>query len=189
MEMLKQRIREEGQVLPGDIIKVDGFLNHQIDVELMDAIGGEFARLFGDSGATRVLTVEASGIAIGLATARALGLPLLFAKKGMAKNIGQNIYSADVYSYTRGATYGVYVSQKYLHAEDRVLIVDDFLANGQACMGLVQLCRNAGAEVAGIGIAIEKKWQRGSELLRREGLPVHSLAVIERFENGEAIFA
>ena len=189
MEMLKQRIREEGMVLPGDIIKVDGFLNHQIDVGLLDAIGEQFAEIFADSGATRVLTVEASGIAIGYAVAHAMQLPLLFAKKGMAKNIGANFYSADVYSYTRGSTYGIYVSQKYLHEEDRVLIVDDFLANGQACLGLVQLCRKAGADVAGIGIAIEKQWQRGSELLRNEGLPLHSLAVIKRIENGQVIFA
>ncbi len=189
MELLKERIRQQGQVLPGDIIKVDGFLNHRIDISLIDALAEEFARVYADSGANIVMTVEASGIAIAYALAKRMNLSMVFAKKGRAKNIGTNIYAADVHSYTRGTTYGIYVSKKYLHEGDNVLLVDDFLANGQAALGLVSICEQAKANVVGIGIAIEKQWQRGSELLRQRNLPLYSAAVIAGVENDQVIFA
>lgn len=189
MECLKQRIREQGQVLSGDIVKVDGFLNHRLDVPLIEAIAEDFAAQYQKSGATIVMTIEAGGIAVAFALAQRLGLPMLFAKKGQAKNIGSNVYSADVYSYTRGSTYGVYVSKRYLQAEDKVLIVDDFLANGQAALGLVSICEQAGAEVVGIAIVIEKQWQRGSELLRQRQLPLYSAAIIQSIQKGQVVFA
>lgn len=188
MELLKEYILQKGRVLPGEIIQVDGFLNHCIDTKLVDAIGTEFFQEYREAKPTIILTIEASGIAVAYATAQQLEIPVLFAKKGEAKNIGANVYAADVYSYTRDKTYGVYVSKKFLSLNDRVLIVDDILANAQAAMGLLSICEQAGAEVVGIGIVIEKKWQRGSELLRKRGLPLKSLAVVEAIEDGEIRF-
>lgn len=189
MDELKRRIQEQGQVLPGDIVKVDSFLNHRIDVPLIQHVAEDFAEKFEGCGATVILTVEASGIAIAFALAQRLGVSMVFAKKGQAKNIGSNVYAADVHSYTRGNTYGVYVSKKYISPEDRVLIVDDFLANGQAALGLLSICEQAGAEVVGVGIVIEKQWQRGSELIRKLNLPLYSAAVIAAVEDGEIRFA
>ena len=189
MDLLKQRIREQGQVLPGDIVKVDNFLNHRIDIPLLEAIADEFIDLFQSSKPNLILTVEASGIAVAYPVAKKLGVPLLFAKKGQAKNIGQDVFSADVHSYTRGNTYGVYVSRKYLNEDSRVLIIDDFLANGQVCLGLLSVCSQAKAQVSGIGIVIEKKWQRGSELVRNEGVRLESLAIIEKIVDGQVQFA
>lgn len=188
MQILQERIRKDGQVLPGEIVKVDGFLNHRMDVGLIDMIGEEFHRVFADVKPTVIVTIEASGIAMAYATAQKFGIPVIFAKKGKAKNIGNDIFSADVFSYTRGTTYGVHISKKFLSSEDRVLIIDDILANAQAALGLISICHQAQAKVVGIGIVIEKKWQRGSELLRSKGLPLHSLAVITRLENGKIFF-
>lgn len=188
MELLKQRIIEQGQVLPGDIVKVDNFLNHKVDIPLLDAVANEFISRFGKDKPNLILTVEASGIAVAYPVAEKMGLPMLFAKKGQAKNIGQDVFSADVHSYTRGTTYGVYVSKKYLNADSRVLIIDDFLANGQVSLGLLSICAQAQAEVIGIGIVIEKKWQRGSELLRQKGVRLESLAVIEKIVDGQVQF-
>lgn len=188
MEILKQRIRKDGKVLPGEIVKVDGFLNHRMDVGLIDQIGEEFYRIFSDTKPTVILTIEASGIAMAYATAQKFGVPVIFAKKGKAKNIGNDIFSADVFSYTRGTTYGVHVSKNFLSENDRVLIIDDILANAQAALGLISICNQARAEVVGVGIVIEKKWQRGSELLRSKGLPLHSLAIISRLEDGQIFF-
>ena len=189
MELLKQVILEKGDTLGTEIVKVDNFLNHQIDVELIEKMGEEFYKLFSSERVTKVLTVEASGIAIAYPVAKLFKVPLLFAKKGKPKNIGNDVYSADVYSFTKDTTYGVFVSKKYLGPEDSILIIDDFLANGQASIGLINICEQAGAKIAGIGIAIEKQWQRGSDILRKQNHRVESLAIIEKIENDRPIFA
>lgn len=189
MQALKEAILQRGKVLPGDIVKVDGFLNHRVDVELIEAIADEFAARFAAAQPDLVLTIEASGIAIAYAVAKRMKLPMVFAKKGEARNIGKDVYAADITSYTRGLTYGAFVSKAHLHAGDRVLIVDDFLANGQAALGLAAICEQAGAPVVGVGIAIEKSWQRGGELLRGKGLDVHSAAIIASLEDGNIRFA
>lgn len=179
MQELKEAIRQRGRVLPGGIVQVDSFLNHCIDVPLIESLAEYFATHFADVAPDVILTIEASGIAIAYALARRMRIPMVFAKKGQARNIGRENFAADIVSYTRGVTYGAFVSKKHLHRGNRVLIVDDFLANGQAAMGLVAICEQAGASVAGIAIAIEKRWQRGGERLRAKGLNVCSAAVID----------
>ena len=182
MKKLEEKIRECGGVRPGNILKVDMFLNHQIDPELMEAIGQEFYRLFKDEDVTKVLTVEASGIAMAVETARIFGVPMVFAKKSQSKNIDPDVYSADVFSYTHGNTNNIRVSKKYISPEDRVLIIDDFLANGQAMKGMVEICRQAGAKVAGCGAAIEKGFQPGGKDLRDQGYHVESLAIVDEMD-------
>lgn len=182
MKKLEEKIRECGGVRPGNILKVDMFLNHQIDPEMMEAIGQEFYRLFKDEKVTKILTVEASGIAMAIETARAFGVPMIFAKKSQSKNIDPDVYATDVYSYTHGNTNNVRVSKKYLNSDDCVLIVDDFLANGEAMNGLVRLCEQAGAKVAGCGAAIEKGFQPGGKGLRERGFHVESLAIVDEMD-------
>ena len=178
MLLMEEKILTEGQVLPGGILKVGSFLNQQIDTAFLRAIGQEIARLYGESGVTKVLTIEASGIAIAAAAAMELGVPMLFAKKHKTSNVDGTVYSTIVHSFTHGTDYTVVVSRDYLRADDTVLLVDDFLANGAALRGLVELCRQAGAAVAGAAIAIEKAFQGGGDLLRGQGLRVESLARI-----------
>ena len=189
MELLKDKILTEGRVFPGQILKVDGFLNHQIDVTLMDRIGEEFYAAYRDRGITRILTIESSGIAIACSVARSFGVPMLFAKKSRSLNLGNDLYTATVTSYTYKKDYQVTISRKYLSAEDHVLIVDDFLATGNAMLGLIQLCRDAGATVEGVGICIEKGFQDGGKILRDQGISVTSLAIIDEMtDDGKIIF-
>lgn len=182
MELLKERIRKDGQVRAGNILKVDCFLNHQVDVSLLDEIGAEFRRLFADEEVTKILTIEASGIAVACMTAMHFRVPVVFAKKAKSKNLDGDVYTAKVHSFTYGKDYDITVAKKFLSPEDNVLIVDDFLANGKAMQGLLDVCRQAGCTVAGIGICIEKAFQEGGELLRKEGYHVESLAMIDHMD-------
>lgn len=180
MELLKQRIREEGRVLPGNIIKIDGFLNHRVDTKLMRAIAKEFAQLFDTNGITAVLTVEASGIALGTICAEELGVPMVFAKKAKSDNIEGGLYQSDIYSYTYKKKVTLLVSSQWLGPQDKVLIVDDFLANGEALRGLVEIVQQSGAQLIGLGVAVEKGFQGGGKKLRDTGVDLKSLAVIQR---------
>ena len=188
MELLEARIRKDGKLFPGNILKVDSFLNHQMDIDLLNEIGKEFYRLFQDCGVNKILTIEASGIGIACITAQYFHCPVLFAKKTKTKNIAAAVYKTEVKSYTHGTTYDVIVSKEFLRKGDRVLIIDDFLAEGNALAGLVDLCRQAGAEVAGCGIAIEKAFQPGGARLRDAGVRVESLAMIDSMDGGEIKF-
>lgn len=189
MKLLEERIRKDGRIYPGNILKVDGFLNHQIDVTLMDKIGEAFYEKYKDCGITKILTIEASGIAIAYAAARCFGVPLLFAKKSQSLNLGSDLYIAKVHSFTYKKDYQVILSKRYLTPDDRVLIVDDFLATGNAMLGLTDLCKMAGASVEGIGICIEKAFQSGGRELREMGFSVTSLAIIDHMtDDGEIVF-
>lgn len=188
MELLKEKIVNEGRVEGKDILKVDSFLNHQIDINFMNEIGKEFKRLFNDEKITKILTIEASGIAIASITAQYFNVPVLFAKKTDSRNLDSETYQSDVYSFTKCKTYKVRVSKRYLNKDDRVLILDDFLANGKAILGLMDIVNQAGASTAGVGIVIEKGFQEGGKLLKDKGVNLHSLAVIESMENGKIVF-
>ena len=188
MKLLENKISNEGIVIGSDILKVDMFLNHQMDVELLDEMGKEFKRLFESCGATKVVTIESSGIAIAVFVAKHLGLPALFAKKSKHKNVGDDVYSANSYSYTHGKEYTMVVSKKYLNKGDKVLIIDDFLAGGNACNALIDIINEAGAEIVGIGIAIEKGFQPGGKALREKGYNVRSLAIIDEMNEGKISF-
>ena len=179
MKLLEERIRRDGKVRGTDVLKVDAFLNHQIDVELLEELGKEFFRLFGDCGVTKILTIEASGIAIACLAARQFRVPVLFAKKNQTKNIAGDVYTAQVESFTHGRTYDIIVSRDVLLPGDRVLIIDDFLANGAALLGLKSLVEQAGATLVGAGIAVEKAFQPGGALLRSQGVRVESLARVK----------
>ena len=188
MLLLEERICKDGKLYPGDILKVDSFLNHQMDIDLLNEIGKEFYRLYQDCEVNKILTIEASGIGIACITAQYFHCPVLFAKKTKTKNIAAAVYKTEVKSYTHGTTYDVIVSKEFLRKGDRVLIIDDFLAEGNALAGLVDLCRQAGAEVAGCGIAIEKAVQPGGARLRDAGVRVESLAMIDSMDGGEIKF-
>ncbi len=187
MRGLEEKIRSEGSVLPGNILKVGSFLNQQIDAAFMLEMGREAAALFSDAGVTRVLTVEASGIAYALAVAAALDVPMVFAKKHNTANIGAETYSASVYSYTHRTEYQIVVSREYLCADDCVLLADDFLAAGNAMNGLIDIVHQAGARLAGCTAAIEKGFQRGGDALREKGIQVMSLAVIDAMDEKNGI--
>ena len=182
MNFMEKRILEDGTVKSGNVLKVDSFLNHQIDVRLLDEIAGEFCRRFDGSRITKVLTIEASGIAIACAVARQLGVPVVFAKKSKSVNLDGDVYVAEVESFTHKKTNQIIVSAKYLSEEDHVLIVDDFLANGCALQGLISLVDAAGAEVVGCGIVIEKGFQEGGHRIRNLGFRLESLAIIESMD-------
>ena len=186
MKLLEERIRRDGKIGAGNVLKVDCFLNHQIDVPFLCELGKEFYRLYKDAGITKILTIEASGIGIACLTAQYFGVPVLFAKKTPTNNIYGDIYTSEVYSYTHERTYNIYVSRDFLLPEDRVLIIDDFLAKGSALFALLDLVKHAGASVAGAGIAIEKAYQEGGEKVRAAGIRVESLARIASMdvENG-----
>ena len=190
MDLLKEKIVKEGQVYPGNILKVDCFLNHQIDCTFLREVGKEFHRLFKDEGVNKILTIEASGIAIGTVVAQEFGCPLVFAKKNKTKNIAGNVYSSSVESFTHSTTYNIIVSEKFLNPGDKVLIVDDFLAIGNALKGLIDLVKQSGAELAGCGTVIEKGYQHGGDKLRAKGIRVESLAIIESMDadKGEIVF-
>ena len=183
MKLLEDRILRDGQLLPGNVLKVDSFLNHQIDVAFVCKLGQEFERLFHDAGVTKILTIEASGIGIACLTAQYFGVPVVFAKKSKTTNIFGDVYTATVESYTHGTTSQIIVSSRFLQPEDRVLIIDDFLANGQALNGLIQVVEDAGATVVGAGIAIEKSFQPGGDLIRSRGIRVESLARIASMDD------
>lgn len=188
MELLKQRIVEQGKAIGSDIVKVDMFLNHQIDVELLGEIGKEFRRIFADSNINKIVTIEASGIGIACIAAQYFSVPVVFAKKGANRNVGDNIYKADVYSFTKGVTTTIGISKDYINENDRILIIDDFMANGKAVHGLINIINQAGACVEGIGIVIEKGFQPGGDALRSLGYRVESLAVIKSIDDGKVIF-
>ena len=182
MNFLEERILKDGIVKEGNVLKVDSFLNHQMDIELMDEIGRELYRRFKDVPITKVLTIEASGIAIAYAAARCFGVPFVFAKKSKSVNIDGEMYTADVESFTHKNTNKVIVSKKFLSPQDKVLIVDDFLANGCALQGLISIVEMAGATVSGIGIAIEKGFQQGGNIIRNLGYRLESLAIVESMD-------
>ncbi len=188
MKLLEEKIRSEGKIYEGDVLKVDGFLNHRMDIAFINEIGKEIYRLFKDEGINKILTIEASGIGIACIAASYFEpiVPVVFAKKTASLNIGGNLYSTKVFSYTKGKTYDAVVSKSYLGEGDKVLIIDDFLANGSALQALIDLCRQAGAQVAGAGIVIEKTYQGGGDIVRNMGVRVESLAKIKSMsvENG-----
>lgn len=188
MQLLQERIRQDGRVLPGNIVKIDGFLNHKVDIALARAMAKEFGRLFDLNGLTAVLTVEASGIALGAICAEEFGVPLIFAKKAKSDNIEGGLYQSEIYSYTYKKKVTLLMSRQWLTARDKVLIVDDFLANGEALRGLVDIAGQAGAELLGIGIAVEKGFQKGGDRLREMGFDVKSLAIIERADEDGFVF-
>ncbi len=189
MQLLEERIRKDGIIGEGNVLKVDSFLNHQMDIELINELAREFHRLFKDCGVTKILTIEASGIGIACLTAQYFGIPMVFAKKSKTKNIAGDVYTAKVESFTHGTVYDVMVSKKFLSASDKVLIIDDFLAKGQALLGLTKIVKDSGAEIVGCGIVIEKAFQDGGELIRKQGIRVESLARIKEMSvEGGAVF-
>lgn len=184
MQQLKDRIIKEGRVLPGNIIKVDGFLNHRVDTALMCDIADEFAKYFDVNNITMVLTAEASGIALATICAQRYGVPMVFAKKAKSDNIEGGLYQSDIFSYTYKKKVTLLVSQDWITKDDKVLIIDDFMAKGYAMRGLIDIVNKAGATLAGIGVAVEKGFQDGGDSLRREGYPIKSLAIIDSVEDG-----
>jgi len=190
MQVLKDRIRKDGVVRPGNILKVDSFLNHQMDIPLFCEMGREFQQRFMSDEITKILTIEASGIGLACIVAQYFKVPVVFAKKSKTKNIAGDVYTTRVESYTHGRVFDIIVSKQFLRPEDKVLLIDDFLANGKALEGLAQLVKDAGATLVGAGIAIEKGFQVGGDTLREKGIRVESLAIIESMndETGEIIF-
>jgi xanthine phosphoribosyltransferase len=188
MQKLIDRIRKEGKVLPGDIIKVDGFLNHRVDTQLLGDIADEFAKYFPVDKITMVLTAEASGIALATICAQKYGVPMLFAKKAKSDNIEGGLYQSDVFSYTYKKKVTYIISQEWLSEDDHVLIIDDFMAKGNAMQGLVDLVDAAGATLEGIGVAVEKGFQGGGDRFRQIGVPYKALAVIDRVDGTDLIF-
>lgn len=182
MKLLQDRIVADGKIEAGNILKVDSFLNHQIDVSLLEEIGQEFKRQFGDREVNKILTIEASGIAIACIAARYFNVPVVFAKKSRSLNIAGDIYTAKVESFTHKNTNDIIVSKKFLSPEDRILIVDDFLANGKAILGLCQLVEQAGATLVGAGVVIEKGFQDGGKRIREAGIDLRSLAILEEMD-------
>ena len=188
MKLLEERIKEDGQVRPGNILKVDSFLNHQLDVALLEQLGKEFYEKFKDKNITRILTIEASGIALACLTAQYFKGPVVFAKKAKSKNLDGELYTSTVHSYTYGKDFTVTLSKKFLSKEDTVLLIDDFLAVGKAMRGLIDICNQAEAEIAGIGIAIEKGFQSGGKELRETGYDVYSLAIVDEMNDEGMIY-
>ena len=188
MKALEQKILNEGQVLPGNILKVGSFLNQQLDCDFLIEMGNEVARLYKDAGVTKILTVESSGIAVAVAIGAVMHLPAVFAKKHKTSNVSGEVYKTMVHSYTHNTDYNIVVSKDYITPSDTVLLVDDFLANGKAMEGLIDIVNQAGARLAGTAIAIENGFQNGGDRLREQGIRVESLAIIERMEDGNIIF-
>ena len=187
MENLKNRINKDGKVLPGNILKVSSFLNHQIDIEFLDSLAEEIIRRFSGTKINKVMTVESSGIAIACSVARLLKVPAVFCKKNKSSNVPEDVFSTVIHSFTHGKDYTVVVSKEFLNKGDSVLVVDDFLANGCALEGLISLITDAGAEFAGAGIIIEKGFQGGGDKLRAKGLKIESLAIVERMSPEEGV--
>ena len=187
MENLKNRINKDGKVLPGNILKVSSFLNHQIDIEFLDSLAEEIIRRFSGTKINKVMTVESSGIAIACSVARLLKVPAVFCKKNKSSNVPEDVFSTVIHSFTHGKDYTVVVSKEFLNKGDSVLVVDDFLANGCALEGLISLIADAGADFAGAGIIIEKGYQGGGDKLRAKGLKIESLAIVERMSPEEGV--
>ena len=185
MNKLKERIRREGRVLPGNIVKVDGFLNHRVDVAFMEELADEFAKIFPVKDATLILTAEASGIALATICAQKYGVPLLFAKKAKSDNIEGGLYQSDIFSYTYKKKVTLLVAKDWIHSNDRVLIIDDFMARGEAMRGLCEIVTSAGCELVGIGCAVEKGFQQGGKALRAQGVHLKSLAIVTGIQDGE----
>ena len=190
MQLLEERILRDGKVREGNVLKVDSFLNHQMDIQLFEAMGREFKRLFEGENISKILTIEASGIGIACVVAQSFGVPVVFAKKGKTKNIAGDVYRSQVESYTHGGVYDIIVSKDYLKKEDRVLLIDDFLANGKALEGLIDIVNEAGATLVGAGIAVEKGFQPGGKKLRDAGVHLESLAIVESMDEktGKIVF-
>lgn len=189
MKALKEKILKEGQVLQGDILKVDSFINHQMDIKLFNEMGKELKKRFQKEEVTKILTIESSGIGIACIASQYFDfVPVVFAKKTLGDNFLGEAYESEVHSYTKKQTYVVKVSKNYIKPQDRVLIIDDFLANGRAALGLIDIIRQAGAEVVGVGIVIEKGFQEGRKVIEEKGVRVESLAIIDKFEENKVIF-
>ncbi|MCI8503131.1 MAG: xanthine phosphoribosyltransferase [Dorea sp.] len=182
MELLKERIRRDGKIKEGNVLKVDSFLNHQMDVSLFHEIGKEFRRRFAGESINKILTIEASGIGIACVVAEVFGVPVVFAKKTQTKNIAGDVYTTKVESFTHGRVYDIIVAKEFLGEGDRVLVIDDFLANGKALEGLSELVKLSGAELVGAGVVIEKGFQVGGELIRSKGIHLESLAIVESMD-------
>ncbi|WP_313582152.1 xanthine phosphoribosyltransferase [Lacrimispora sp.] len=182
MQLLKDRIRKDGKIKSGDVLKVDSFLNHQMDIKLFVEIGKEFKRRFADYEVNKILTIEASGIGIACIVAQYFDVPVVFAKKSKTKNIAGDVYTTPVESFTHGRTYDIMVSKEFLGDGDKVLLIDDFLANGKALEGLAAIVKDSGAKLVGAGIVIEKGFQPGGDRLRAEGIRVESLAIVESMD-------
>jgi xanthine phosphoribosyltransferase len=182
MQLLKDRIRKDGKIKSGDVLKVDSFLNHQMDIKLFVEVGKEFKRRFADCEVNKILTIEASGIGIACIVAQYFDVPVVFAKKSKTKNIAGDVYTTQVESFTHGRTYDVMVSKEFIGSGDKVLLIDDFLANGKALEGLAAIVKDSGAELVGAGIVIEKGFQPGGDRLRAEGVKVESLAIVESMD-------
>ena len=190
MKLLEERIRKDGVVKEGNVLKVDSFLNHQMDVKLFQEIGKEFKRRFADEEITKILTIEASGIGIACVAAEAFDVPVVFAKKTQTKNIAGDVYTTKVESFTHGRVYDIIVSKEFLGKGDKVLLIDDFLANGKALEGLAELVTKSGAELVGAGVVIEKGFQVGGDIIRSKGIHLESLAIVESMDEktGEVVF-
>ena len=182
MQLLKDRIRKDGKIKSGDVLKVDSFLNHQMDIKLFEEIGKEFKRRFSDADINKILTIEASGIGIACIVAQYFDVPVVFAKKSKKKNIAGDVYTTKVESFTHGKVYDIMVAKEFLGAGDKVLLIDDFLANGKALEGLAAVVKDSGAELIGAGIVIEKGFQPGGDRLRADGIRVESLAIVESMD-------
>ena len=190
MKLLEERIKKDGIVREGNVLKVDSFVNHQMDIALFEEMAKEWKRLFAAKTINKILTIEASGIGIAAIAAREFGVPVVFAKKAKSLNLDNDNYHTQIQSFTHGRVYEVIVSKKYLGPEDKVLIIDDFLANGCALMGLMEIVETSGASVEGIGIVIEKGFQEGGKIIRRKGVQLESLAIVESMDHttGEIVF-
>ena len=185
LELLKERIRKDGKIKEGNVLKVDRFLNHQMDINLFNEIGKEFKKRFSDLNITKILTVEASGIGIACIAAQYFDVPVVFAKKNKSKNIEGDVYSCKIESFTHGRIYDVIVAKEYLNENDTVLIIDDFLANGSALLGLINIVKSSGATLGGAGIVIEKGFQIGGDIIRSMGVRLESLAIVESMDHIE----
>ena len=190
MQLLKDRIRKDGKIKEGNVLKVDSFLNHQMDVKLFQEIGKEFKRRFADEEITKILTLEASGLGIACVAAEVFDVPVVFAKKTQTKNIAGDVYTTKVESFTHGRVYDIIVSKEFLGKGDKVLLIDDFLANGKALEGLAELVTKSGAELVGAGVVIEKGFQVGGDIIRSKGIHLESLAIVESMDEktGEVVF-
>lgn len=190
MQLLKDRIRKDGKIKEGNVLKVDSFLNHQMDVKLFQEIGKEFKRRFADEEITKILTIEASGIGIACVAAEVFDVPVVFAKKTQTKNIAGDVYTTKVESFTHGRVYDIIVSKEFLGKGDKVLLIDDFLANGKALEGLAELVTKSGAELVGAGVVIEKGFQVGGDIIHSKGIHLESLAIVESMDEktGEVVF-
>lgn len=182
MKLLEEKIVNDGVIKSGNVLKVDSFLNHQIDVPFVAELGKELKRLFADRNITKILTIEASGIGIACVAAMYFGVPVVFAKKSSGSNMDKDVYFTQIYSYTHGKTNDVVVSKRFLSKNDHVLIIDDFLANGCALEGLIDIVRQSGGTVEGVGVAVEKGFQGGGDKLRKAGYNLHSLAIIDKMD-------